>query len=122
MRKVLVGVLAAVASMLFVPSAAYAGNSSAACSTEGRCGAYVTFDDHGEHLEAYDTEPDGHGVYVKYKRSDAPNDGEFTHRDGAGTWYDHNMSMPEGATIRFKVCRIDGSYIHNCSVWTEGTA
>ncbi|WP_157405261.1 hypothetical protein [Actinopolyspora halophila] len=121
MRKLLVVVLAAVASVLFVP-AAYAGTSSSACSSEGYCAARVVFDDHGEHLYAHDERADGHGVYVYYERSDAPNDGEFTNRNGAGSVVDHNMSMPEGSTISYYVCRIDGNDINNCSGWTHGTA
>ncbi len=122
MRKLLVVVLAAVASVVFVPSA-YAGNSSAACTTEGQCGGYVAFNHNGDHLYASDTEPDGYGVYVYYYRADVDTNGEFTNRNGSGTTVDHNMNMTEGTEIQYYVCRLNSSGgTSNCSGWTYGTA
>ncbi|GAA2360267.1 hypothetical protein GCM10009854_44110 [Saccharopolyspora halophila] len=122
MRKLVVAGLAVVASVVFVPSA-YAGDSSAACTTEGQCSGHAAFDHNGDHLYAADTDSDGYGVYVKYYRADVDTWGEFTNRKGSGTTVDHNMNMREGSKIRYRVCRLSSSGgTINCSGWTYGTA
>lgn len=85
--------------------------------TSGGCAARAYFVAYGEHLFVCDDAKDGYGAIAQYTRSDVPgqnNDARNT--NGSGTCIDHNMSMPEGATITFRVCLLSSSgAISNCS-------
>ncbi|NYH79048.1 hypothetical protein FHR84_002382 [Actinopolyspora biskrensis] len=84
--------------------------STQICTDEAYCAGQAKFVSKGEHLKANDNRGDGHGVYVKYYRWDVDTWGEFTQRGGSNSgWKDHNMSMKEGAKIKYRVCLIDGS-------------
>ena len=85
--------------------------------TPGGCAAHAYFVAYGEHLFVCDDAKDGYGAIAQYTRSDVPgqnNDARNT--NGSGTCIDHNMSMPEGSTITFRVCLLSSpGAISNCS-------
>jgi hypothetical protein len=78
--------------------------SVATCTPDG-CAGKATFVTEGEHLYVCDNKSDGHSAVAEYQRTDVPgqNNQAWNH-DGTGTCVDHNMNMPEGATITFRVC------------------
>jgi len=56
----------------------------------------ASFIKHGEHLYVWDNKADGHSVVATYMRWDTSN--QMNHawnHYGAGTRYDHNMSIAE---------------------------
>lgn len=64
----------------------------------------------GEHLFVCDLVPDGYGVVAQYTRTDVPGqNNEAKDGNGSGSCVDHNMNMPEGAKITFRVCLISKS-------------
>ncbi|MCG5435247.1 hypothetical protein [Micromonospora foliorum] len=59
----------------------------------------------GDHLYVWDNKADGHSVVALYSRSDTGNQSNATwNHYGAGTRLDHNMDIPEGGYIIYRVC------------------
>jgi serine/threonine protein kinase len=60
---------------------------------------------------------------VQYTRTDVDQSNEARNSDGAGTRVDHNMNMPEGAKITFRVCLVDGKGApFGCGAFKTATA
>jgi hypothetical protein len=78
----------------------------------------------GDHLMVCDEKSDGFGVKAQYTRTDYPgqnNDADAT--SGAGTCLDHNMNMPAGTKITFRVCLLDAAgKLSNCSAYITTSA
>lgn len=90
------------------------------CTSDGHCAGKAYFVADGEHLWVCDQLADGHGVVAQYTRTDVPGqNNEAVNTGGAGTCIDHNMNMPEGAKITFRVCLKEGSSSDrfSCGSW-----
>ena len=99
-------------------------SSPVSICTPGGCAAHAYFVADGDHLFVCDDAKDGYGAIAQYTRTDVPgqnNDARNT--GGNGTCLDHNMNMPEGSTITFRVCLLSGSgAISTCSARITTTA
>ncbi|HEY9474919.1 MAG TPA: hypothetical protein VIS06_13835 [Mycobacteriales bacterium] len=90
------------------------------CTSDGSCAGKAYFVANGEHLWVCDRIADGYGAVAQYTRTDVPlQNNEAVNSGGAGTCIDHNMNMPEGAKITFRVCLKDGSSSSrfSCGPW-----
>jgi hypothetical protein len=75
-----------------------------ACTPNG-CAAKAYFVAYGDHLYVCDNSGDGYGAIAQYTRTDYPGqNNDAANKNGKGTCVDHNMNMPEGAKITFRVC------------------
>ncbi|SFB58626.1 hypothetical protein SAMN05216266_12262 [Amycolatopsis marina] len=90
------------------------------------CSGSASFVRHGEHLYIWDNAGEGRQVAVEYERSDVSQKGQAWNARGfASEPTDHNMNMPENATIKYRVClgvydADEGTrYINylSCSAW-----
>lgn len=97
---------------------------NASVCTSGGCAARAYFVAEGEHLFVCDQTPDGYGAVAQYTRTDVPGQNNVAwNRNGSGTCVDHNMNMPEGAKIRFRVCLGDKSgRLSRCSAYITAVA
>jgi hypothetical protein len=92
--------------------------------TPGGCAGMAYFVAYGEHLYVCDKQPDGYAAVAEYTRTDVPGQNNVAwNRNGSGTCIDHNMNMPEGAKITFRVClgRSDGTRF-NCGSYLTATS
>jgi hypothetical protein len=90
------------------PSTAKAEPTPATVCTPSGCAGKAYFVANGEHLFVCDEKSDAYGVIAVYTRTDVPGQSnEAANRNGYGTCIDHDMNMPEGAKITFKVCLAD---------------
>jgi hypothetical protein len=90
--------------------------------TYGASGYFVS---DGEHLHVCDDVQDGHSAVAVYTRSDVPGQTNTAwDTKGISTCTDHNMNMPEGATIRWKICVGESSSQtwFGCSDWVTDHA
>ncbi|MDZ5447685.1 serine/threonine-protein kinase [Micromonospora sp. 4G57] len=93
------------------------------CTPNG-CGAKAYFVGEGDHLYVCDNSGDGYGAIAQYTRTDYPGqNNDAVNKNGAGTCVDHNMNMPEAATITFRVCLLKSTgEIFNCSAYRTTSA
>jgi len=98
--------------------------ATAAVCTPNGCAARAYFVATGEHLFVCDQETDGYGGAAFYTRTDVPGQNNLaTDTNGSGTCIDHNMNMPDGAKITFKVCLVDAdNRFSDCSEPITATA
>lgn len=121
----LVGLLAA--ATLSAPSASAADYYwvwSRAYGNHPEGAGSASFKPHGEIFSLYDNDPDGYGVWVRWKIRNQF--GTFQkpsihYGGGAYTYRDFNRSVQEGFEVLFSVClvdRVSGTYIiqaNSCS-------
>jgi hypothetical protein len=94
------------------PPSSAAQKPTELCTPDG-CAARATFVPEGDHLYVCDNKADGHSAMAWYQRSDVPGqNNEAWDNNGAGTCIDHNMNMPEGTKITFRVCIADSDNHH----------
>ncbi|GDY33398.1 serine/threonine-protein kinase [Gandjariella thermophila] len=85
-------------------SSSPAEQPTSVCTPDG-CAARASFVAYGDHLYVCDNKADGHSAVAWYQRSDVPGqNNEAWDNNGSGTCIDHNMNMPEGAKITYRVC------------------
>lgn len=86
------------------------------CTPSG-CAGRSYFVALGEHLFVCDQKADGYAAVAEYTRTDVPNQNNVAwNKSGNGSCIDHNMNMPEGAKITFRVCLGDSAgKLFNCS-------
>jgi hypothetical protein len=84
-------------------------------STLGNAGS-ANFTSYGEHLTIYDDKADGHSVVVLNVRQDlCCAEFEGWNHNGAKSFYDYNLDMPEGDWIDYYVCL--GEYASRTILW-----
>jgi hypothetical protein len=93
------------------------------CTPSG-CAAKAYFVANGDHLFVCDDNSDGYGAVAQYTRTDVPGqNNEAENKNGHSTCVDHNMNMPEGAKITFRICLLKSSgTIFNCSAYLTAAA
>lgn len=94
-----------------------------ACTPKG-CAAKAYFVAYGDHLYVCDESGDGYGAIAQYTRTDYPGqNNDAVNKNGQGTCVDHNMNMPEGAKITFRVCLLKSTgEVFDCSGYLTTSA
>jgi hypothetical protein len=108
------GALALTVFGLSVPAAS-AGESEQIRTKGGE----IEFEDTGDILRAVDTRRDGYAVRARLSWFDPVTrtlqTSSLTDPTSAGTWKSRQLAVPEGFTVRLRMCYIDNGHAVKCS-------
>lgn len=105
LRRALVAVATIVSTtaIIVATTASPAAADSSQCTPSG-CAGKANFVSYGEHLKVTDALGDGHSAVAMYWLEGGTGPFHVWNPNGNGTTVDHNMELPEGSWIFYKVC------------------
>jgi hypothetical protein len=86
----------------------------------------VEFEGTGDIIRALDKRRDGYGVRARLKWFDpitrTLEKAYLTDPSSAGTWKSKRLAIPEGITVRLRMCYVNNGHAFKCSKEQEGVA